>query len=166
MQLLSVKIGASSGIIYLKLAVYKYRRALAALRPHKAQPSLGDPQSCQQFLHRKRLGKIVVRSCIKGRDLVPVLAPCAYNYDRHVGPGADALYHIHAVHVRKSKVQKHYIRIMGRSLQHRLVPVCGSEKAVSVGLKRCGDKVAYRLIIFSNQYQVPVHNFRPPLPVM
>ena len=74
-------------------------RAVYAVRSQQIQSALCYTQSCQQFIHRKRLCQIIVCAVVQCLDLIRILAPGTQDDDGQVRPCADAADDLDAVYI-------------------------------------------------------------------
>ena len=100
-----IQISASPGIIHFQLTIHKYRTGSKHLCRHQRESSLRHPKSCQQFFYRKGLCQIIVRSGIQRLDFIVILASGADYNNRNIGPRANRLNDLNAIHIRQAQIQ-------------------------------------------------------------
>ena len=148
MDFFSFHIYTSCRVIDLQISVDINAGFFADLLAVVTDTAKGNPQTCQQFLHRERFGQIVISSCIQSLHFIGILAPCRHDDDRHIAPGTYFPYDLHTVHVRKSQIQEHNVRAVGQGVHHRAGSVAGFPVLVILKLQCRGDQIADRRVIF------------------
>ena len=110
MDFIAVQCNEIGGVINGQRSVDKHR-VFIGLGVQILHPALGGPDSCHHFIHRERLGQIIIRASVKGFDLVAVLIPGTDNDDHGAAPGAHIADHLNPVDIRQSEIQKDQIGI-------------------------------------------------------
>ena len=108
----------------------------------------GYTDSRHQLRYGKRLGKIIIRSLIKGSSFFPVLISCRDHNYRHLGPFPYFFYHIHPVHIGKSQIQQHQIRFLCDNSSQSALGSIGRNTGKPLLLQRVKYEVSYLCIIF------------------
>ena len=122
---------------------------------------LRHPQSCQQFIHGKRLRQVIVRPGIQRPDFIGILCPGADYNDRHIRPRTDLLDDLHAIHIWKSQIKQHNIWIVRQRLHYGACAVLRRKIPVFVSFQRRSDQIAHRGIIFYNKDKWLIHLSSP-----
>ena len=138
---------SSGGVLF---AVDFFLRAAAPVRLF-FHPAQGHPQTGQQLVHTERLGEVIVRPCIQGFHLVPVLAAGRNHQDGHLAPSPDLADDLHPIHIGQAQVQQQHIGPAGCRLQQRLGPIGRSAVLVALGLQGSDDQIADGLIVLHHQ---------------
>ena len=161
MKFLPVKLYNCCAVINFQPSVFK-NAFICIVFPHNIlYTAYRRPKSCRQLYHTERLCEIIVRSHIKSCHLVFFIASCTDHNDGGYRPGTDFPDHFNSIHIRKPKIHKNNIRIIGCSQHNCLRAVLSRIKLILFHFQSCGDQVADRLIVFHNKnYRLSVfyHN--------
>ena len=113
MQFLFLQVSASCRVVDLQVSIFKNGRILHFSHTKHGKTPYRYTDSCKQFFYGKRLGNIIIRTCVQRFDLIRIFASRTDHNDRHIGPGTDFFDHIYTFHVRQSQVQQNNIWLMG-----------------------------------------------------
>ena len=163
MQLLTVPVGASGGVVDDQAAVLIPGRSLTGLLAVIPYPPQSHPQPGQQLVYRKRFCEIVVRPGVQSGHLVPVVGSGGHHDNGHIAPGADLFDDFNTVHIRQSQIQQHHVRAERKRVQDRLLTVFRPVELVVLGLQRRGDQIANSSIVLNEQNLWFIHGRLPPM---
>ena len=120
----------------------------------------GGADAGQQFGGAEGLDQVVIGAVVQGLHLVVLVVAGGDHHHGQVGPLADGLQHLHAVHVGKAQVQDYHVRAVGGDHGQGLLAGTDDDGVEAVGGEDHGDKVADGLLILHDQdFVFNLHRF-------
>ncbi len=135
--------------VHAQTCVVKYRFVLAGPQPKSMAQGNADPG--HQFSGAEGLRQIVVRTGIKGLDLVLLLFPRRYDDDRRLGPLPEPLGHFESVEVGQAEVEQDHVGIAHRRLHQPFLRRAGLNEPVPMALQRYPEEPAHLRLVFDQK---------------
>jgi hypothetical protein len=124
----------------------KFRNHLAGCAANQG------PKSCENFLHSKRFGHVIVRAAVNALNLFVPAPPRRQDEDRHLNAGfAPSSKHGESVHFREAKVEQRGIVSFRLSEKIRALSVIGTIHRIPGAPDSTRELFAQRRLILDNQ---------------
>ena len=110
------------------------------------------PQAREQFIKRKRLDQVVVRTRIQSGHAVRDGIACGQHEDRHVGNLAQPLADLQAIDAGKHQVQDHCVWQVRAGMTQRAFAVFGRDHVIALKDQASTQQVTNSAVVFDNKY--------------
>ena len=111
----------------------------------------GGADAGQQLRRAEGLDQVVVRAVVQRLHLVMLVVAGGDHHHRQVGPLADGLQHLYAVHIRQAQIQHDHVGTVGGDHGQGLLAAAYHDGIEAVGGQDHGNKIADGLLVLYDQ---------------